>query len=431
MEAINIIISVLSYIGTALTILTLYKVIFFLVGIFKKKRYPEAKQKHIYGLCIAARNEEKVIKNLLDSISNQDYPKERLCVFVVADNCTDNTAQIVRDYDKSKLNVVVYEHNNPDERTKGYALRYLFDQIKKDFGIELFDGYFIFDADNVLQKDYVSKMNDAFDDGNKIITSFRKSKNMNQNWISFAYAMHWLRTCLLENRAKAVLNQACRIQGTGFLFSNELVRDGWNYVTLTEDRSFCSDAVVQNYRIVYCEDAVFYDEQPYNLKVSCRQRIRWAKGHYQSFAENEPKLLKNMFRKNKYFPTTYDCFWLNFPSAAEGAVRRILTRILTITLAFLACDYWGGVKGLLIFYASYIFKAFLSGVGLVLLVLICYRKQLGKMPVWKTIWHTLLFFLFDIIGNFTYYIALFTKVEWKPIPHDTVMEMDKLDNQNK
>ena len=90
-------------------------------------------------------------------------------------------------------------------------------------------------------------MNEAFDAGHKIITSYRNSKNMNQNWISFSYAMHWMRTCLTENRAKGVLNQACRIQGTGFLFASELVKDGWNYTTLTEDRSFCTDAVVQGY----------------------------------------------------------------------------------------------------------------------------------------------------------------------------------------
>lgn len=194
MEAMQIIIKICSVLGTIITVLISYQAIFFIVGLFKTRKFKKTDNFHKYGICIAARNEEKVIKNILDSIANQDYPLDKLCVFVVADNCTDHTAEIVKNYENNDLKIVLYEHHNPEERTKGYALRFLFDKIKSDFGIEAFDGYFIFDADNVMQSDYFSRMNEAFDEGNKIITSFRNSKNMHQNWISFSYAVHWMRT---------------------------------------------------------------------------------------------------------------------------------------------------------------------------------------------------------------------------------------------
>ena len=280
-EILQILITILSTIGIFWTVLSAYQYVLYVIGFFIKPKYKETENKHKYALCIAARNEKKVIRNLLESIDNQDYPKENITVFVVADNCTDNTAEIVKEFGalEGVVKTVVYEHNNPNERTKGFALRYLFDQISKDYGIKAFEGYFVFDADNVLAPDYITRMNEAFDAGNEVVTSFRNSKNIGQNWIAFSYALHWLRTCLFEHRGKNYVKLSCRIQGTGFLFANQFVENGWKYTSLTEDRAFCTDIVVQGHKVGYCEAAKFYDEQPYKLKVALRQRVRWSKGH--------------------------------------------------------------------------------------------------------------------------------------------------------
>ena len=87
-----------------------------------------------------------------------------------------------------------------------------------------------------------------------------------------------------------VLHLATNIQGTGFLFTNEIVKNGWHYTSLTEDRALTADAVAQGYQISYQNEAMFYDEQPVSLKVALRQRTRWAKGHLQAFVESGPYL---------------------------------------------------------------------------------------------------------------------------------------------
>ena len=287
--------------GTILSIVVVHKAFYFVIGMFFTRKFKKAKKKYKYAICIAARNESSVIGNLLDSISKQDYPKELLTVFVVADNCTDDTAKIVR-----KSGAICYERYDDVNKTKGYALQYLFNKIEEDYGRMNFDGYFIFDADNLLKKDYISKMNDAFDSGEKIITSYRNTKNFDENWIASTYALHWIRSIRTNHRARSVLRLATNIQGTGFLFTNEIVRDGWHYTSLTEDRALTADAVAQGYRISYQDEAEFFDEQPVSLKVALRQRLRWSKGHLLAFVESGPYLFMNIIFGKRFLKTNWN-----------------------------------------------------------------------------------------------------------------------------
>lgn len=430
----NVVIKICDIIGVIITVLVLYKGIFAIIGFFKVKHFKKTENKHKYAICVCARNERNVIKNLLESILNQDYPLDKLAVLVCPNNCTDDTAEICREFKNNhpEIEIHVYERHCDAERTKGHALKYIFEQVAEEFeeGVNAFEGYFIFDADNVLNPDYVTRMNEAFDEGNKIVTSFRNSKNMHQNWISYSYAMHWMRTCLTENRGKAILNQACRVQGTGFLFSNELVKDGWNYLSLTEDRCFCTDAIIQNYRISYVEDAVFFDEQPYNLKVALRQRLRWSKGHLTVSFENEAKLLKNMFNPKKNFFIQYDYFWLNFLFTVESGLRKIVKWSMQIALAIIASNFVGWLQAFAISYFLGLASRWISNMALEACILIVYRKQVKaveKPKFWKSLFHVFMFPFFDIIGKWTTYVALFKKVDWKPIPHDTVIDVSKLE----
>ncbi|UKI49536.1 MAG: glycosyltransferase family 2 protein [Clostridium sp.] len=118
------------------------------MGFFMRgKKFEKAPMDKKYACVISARNESQVIGNLIDSIKRQSYPSELVTIFVVADNCTDNTAEICRN-----LGAIVYERFDKNHVSKGYALEFLFDQIEKDYGILSNDYYLIFDADNLLKK---------------------------------------------------------------------------------------------------------------------------------------------------------------------------------------------------------------------------------------------------------------------------------------
>ena len=471
--------------GVILSAVAIHKAFYFIIGMFFARKFAPAKKKHKYAICIAARNEKYVIGNLLDSINKQDYPKELLTVFVVADNCTDNTAEIVR-----KHGAVCYERFDDVNKTKGFALEYLFDRIEEDYGRMSFDGYFIFDADNLLKSNYISKMNDAFDSGEKIITSYRNTKNFDENWIASTYALHWIRSIRTNHRARSVLRLATNIQGTGFLFTNEIVKDGWHYTSLTEDRALTADAVAQGYRISYQDEAEFFDEQPVSLKVALRQRLRWSKGHLLAFAESGPYLFINIFCGKRFLKTNWNKGVnkkqkkKSFKDFCLGVVESVrhrfasfdtliqltpisfinLCRWLLVSVIIYSCyAYTNGIEELSLFGGSTLLAKLLRGffdikinmnAGIYALIIggivtiwlrLLYRlgsyftniwlavylfvvedSRIKKIKLWKKVLYCFTWPVFDIIGRYTTYAALFMDVTWKPIPHESKVTIDDL-----
>lgn len=418
-EILQWIIQLLSNLSKAVTFLYKYKHIYKLTGIVATRKFPPAKRNHKYAVLVAARNEQAVIGNLIDSIHAQDYPRELVTVFVVADNCSDQTAQIARAH-----GAVCYERYDPAHKTKGYALQYLVKRIGEDYGIEKFEGYFLFDADNLLKRDYITRMNESFDAGEKIITSYRNTKNFDDNWISASYAIHWLRTIRHEHRARSLFRLATRIQGTGFLFANEIIRDGWNYTSLTEDRALSADAVVNGYKISYNDAAEFFDEQPVDLRIAMRQRIRWAKGHLQAFTESGGKLLVNIFRKKSF--TSFDMLTVIFPRSIFSTARKLIVYILRLALLLMAGKHFGAVATLTGTTLLWTLRSCLRNMATALYVFIMEGRRIKKMKWYKKIWFCITFPLFDLIGTISMCIALFAKVEWKPIPHHASMGINEL-----
>lgn len=472
MAIVSYVIKIINGIWKFISFLYKFREIYKITGLVATRKFPEAKTKHKYAVLVAARNEEAVIGNLIESIKNQDYPNELIKIFVVADNCSDNTFK-----ESVAGGAVCYERKDNKHRTKGYALQYLVERIREDYGIESFDGYFIFDADNLLARDYITRMNEAFDAGERIITSYRNTKNFNSNWISASYALHWLRTIRNEHRARSLFHLATRIQGTGFLFANELIKDGWKYTSLTEDRAFCADAVAQGYKISYNNEAIFYDEQPIDIKTAMRQRIRWSKGHIQAFLETGPKLFCNIFYiatdiKSKIYCDCksqcsiigllksirlrfmcFDMLTVVIPKALISVLRKIMIYILRVILIVnvgevfvlnYAPDFLKKLFNifdielqlnnkstliiwLTIFAFGWSLSSYFNGVITACYIFIVERKRIMYIKWYKKLWYMLTFPIFDIIGKISLLIAMFAKVEWEVIPHTNSISINDLE----
>ncbi len=401
------------------------RTVYTVVGLFTTKKFPSAKTEHTYAVIIAARNEEAVIGNLIESIHKQDYPSDKIKIFVVADNCTDGTAEAARAH-----GAVCYERRDTKHATKGYALQYLFREIDRDYGIESVDGYFVFDADNLLKSDFIRRMNDAFDSGEKIITSYRNTKNFDDGFLAAGYALHWLRTVRFDNRGRSALGLSSWIQGCGFLMASELLRDGWNYVTFAEDRSFSSDAVAKGLRVSYQHEAQFYDEQPTSLHIAWRQRTRWAKGHLQALSESGGALLCGIFKRGTHRERfmCYEMLMLNFPTPLVTVPAKVTEAVVTALLFHANANFgWSAWVTLGFTLLELLIFEHLATIPMAWVVFFTERKRIPYMKWYKKLWYSLMFPLFSIIGDLAVWVAVFTKVTWKPIPHKAAVKIDEIE----
>ena len=400
-------------------LLFLYQFIYLLVGLFKKPMVFEAKKQHRYAILISAKNEEKVIAHLIHSILNQEYPKELIQVFVVADNCSDQTAEVSRG-----AGATVYERYDSQQLGKGYALQYLLRQIDKDYGLDTFEGYLVFDADNLLEKNYIQEINKVFDNGYRIITSYRNSKNYGSNWISAGTGLWFLREAKFINNARMQLGVSCLVSGTGFLMHRDIVKsnDGWNFFLLTEDVQFSVNSILKGEKIGYCGDAVFYDEQPLRFTDSWNQRLRWTKGFYQVFYEYGSQLLKRFFTTASF--TCYDVLITLTPGFVFLASVLLIGVITAINSAMVMSVYFAQIlHTFLLACATSYLLFFLLGMS-------------TTLAEWKRIYcpnrkKILYMFTFPIF-MFTYVplsvIALFVKIKWKPILHAVSINAEQVKN---
>ena len=427
MKTINTINSIL-YI--ALTVLYFYQFIYIVIALIgdkkKKLEHYEAKKLHKFAFIIAARNEQAVIGNLINSIKQQNYPAELIDVIVVADNCTDDTAQIAREH-----GAICYERFNNMLVGKGYALDYCFNKIVEQFGdYTAYDGYFIFDADNVIDKNYVKEMNKVFDRGYNVITSYRNSKNYDTNWITSGYSLWFIREAKYLNNPRMMLKTSCAVSGTGFLVNSSIIKknNGWKFNLLTEDIQFSVVNILEAEKIGYCESAMFYDEQPTTFKQSWNQRMRWSKGFYQVMFRYGRELIAMMFKKREMFVSCYDmfmtlapatllsigCILLNLIFLAYGATDvHMLRRILPGTLGSIA---FAGVN----------FYLLMFSIGFITLVTE-WNKILA--PANKKIKSLFTFPLFMITYVPISLVALVKKVEWKPIAHSISKSVEEIELQ--
>ena len=402
-----------------------YQLVYLMYGIIslKKPWIFIAGQEHRYAVMISARNEEEVIGELIASLKAQNYPKDKLDIYVVADNCTDRTADAARE-----AGAIVYERFDQVHKGKGFALGYLLHELRADVGESGYDGFFVFDADNIVDENFVAEMNKVFDTGDyAALTSYRNSKNFADNWISAGYGLWFMRETRFLNFPRMLLGTNCAISGTGFLISAGVVKEngGWPYHLLTEDIEFSANCALKGQRIGYCETAILYDEQPTTFRQSWDQRLRWSKGFYQVDFKYGLDLVKGCFTNQANKFSCYDMLMTVAPGMLLTLVMIAMNLILLVT-AFTEPDYiarrvFHEATGALLS-AGVMFYISLFTFGLATTITE-WRKI--RAAAWQKILYTFTFPLFQ----FTYVpialVALVTKVEWRPIKH-TAMSSEKL-----
>lgn len=270
----------------------LYYVLTSIIGLIKnnKIKYSVASTYNNFAIIIPARNEALVIEQLINSLKNINYPKDKYDIYVIPNNCTDNTKEIVEE------SVHIIECKDV-VKTKGDVLKFAFNELKDNNQI---DAYVIFDADNVVHPDFLMQMNNCLVSGYRVAQGFRDAKNPSDNWISGSYTLYYLMQNVLFNYTRMPLGGSASINGTGFMVKKEII-DKWGFetYTLTEDMEFTGICALKGERIAFVENAITYDEYPTKFVSSWNQRKRWSAGILECMKKYSYKLFANFFKKKK------------------------------------------------------------------------------------------------------------------------------------
>lgn len=400
-----------------MTALYFYQVIYMIIGYAKRDVPPtkEASKNHRYAAFISARNEAAVIGELIDTLKKQEYPEELFDVYVLADNCTDNTAQVSRDH-----GAIVYERFNKELVGKGYALDYLYKNVIALKGEDYYDAFMVFDADNIVDKNFVKEMNKTFDTGKyDALTSYRNSKNFGSSWLSAAYSIWFLREARYVNYPRSILGTSCMISGTGFLVSSKVMKEngGWPYHLLTEDIQFSVNCALDGYMIGYCDGAMVYDEQPTTWATSWTQRLRWSKGFYQIDFKYVGSLIKGSFTSKHSRMSCYDMLMTVLPATLLTIFVFVLNGYLLYASLTMPYYYRIVYKAVALRYMMFGLINYYIGmliVGGMVILTEWDRIPATKSEKLKYLWIFPLFIASYIPISIK---ALFATVEWQPIEH--------------
>ena len=353
---------------------------------------------HRFAVIIAARNEESVICNLIDSLHAQDYPRELLDVYVIADNCDDHTADAAR-----RAGAAVYERFNRAEIGKGYVIRFALDKILEEK--DVYDAFCVIDADNVADRNFIRSMNLALCDGSSVAQGYRDMKNPTDNWISGCHSLFYWMENRFYDHARSLMGLSATINGTGFMISRDYLRKyGFHMKTVTEDLELTMQCVINGHKVDWVPDAKVYDEQPLTVGQSMRQRTRWVNGFLQVFMKYFGPLCKTLVQKPDWVKVDMFVFFISLPMMFIGALAIVLFSILEC-----------------IFQPTYacVNLIMLAGASVGVLWLIGYLsvalENKGTRRMMKAV---LTFPIFNLMWLPIYCQCVFRrKVEWKPIIH--------------
>ena len=397
----------------------LYQFIYIVIPFIKKERPAPSGGRNRVAVLISARNEATVIKNLLDSIKAQTYPAELIDVYVVADNCTDSTAEIAK-----SCGVNVYKRFDDINIGKGYALDFLIRRIREKKGENYYDSYLVLDADNVLDTRYIEEMNNTFCDGYEILTSYRNSKNYGDNWITAGYGLWFLRETKYLNYPRHLLGASCAISGTGFMFGKRVAKElgGWGYYLLTEDIEFTVDHVISGYKIGLARKAILFDEQPSTFSQSVRQRMRWAKGYFQVMCHYGKRLLGAVTEKG-----SYSCLdmALNIMPAMVLSFAMVVINVTALITGLLVGE---PVMPVLVSAGEGVRSMYMTLLIIGGITTITEWKNIYASPL-KKIFYTFTFPLFMMTYVPITIAALFKNVEWKPIVHTEAKSLGEITSE--
>lgn len=363
----------------------------------KSQKYNNKKR---YCILIPARYESKVINNLLLSITKQTTKINPKDIYIIVESIKDKTVAIAKQYN---MNIILRE--NLSLKRKGYALNDAVTYIlKKQIH---YDAYFIFDADNILDKDFIKNMEKSINEGYDIGIGYRNTKNSN-TLVSASSALTFSMINTMLNERKNKYHNNLTISGTGYYIKGSIVEE-WNsfpFHSLTEDYELTLYAILNNLTTTYNKKAIFYDEQPDNFNISLKQRTRWVKGYFEARKKYINKISKSEIKNDPNFASKVNAFLGVTPYIY------IIIGLLIILINILI------TKGITTFLCYLTIFLLLIYILLALFTILMLKKEKNSLNISKSMKVKVIFY--NPIFMFSYIICLLRSIFIKDVKWDRI-----------
>ena len=241
------------------------------------------KTRHRFLFLIPAHNEERLLPFVLENLAQLDYSPSQYEIHVVADNCTDQTAEVAR-----RGGATVYERSDTTRRGKGYALEWLLNRLWE--ANIAHDALVILDADTVVSPNFLRVMDARLANGEQAIQAYYAVRDPGSSWaVSIRFialaAVHYLRPL-----GRMVLGGSAGLKGNGMVFAAEVMKKHQWSAHLTEDIEFHMQLILTGGRVTFAPDAVVEAEMPDSLTGAQTQNARWERGRVEMARRYIPPL---------------------------------------------------------------------------------------------------------------------------------------------
>lgn len=246
----------------------LYNLLLAIAGRLSRKKkiaYDDTENYAKIAILIPAYKEDSIILSTVNSYNRLRYPLKHFEVVVIADSLQPRTLQ---ELVATGVHVIPVKF---EKSTKAKSLNTAFEQLGNDYDMAL-----ICDADNVLEEDFLLKINHAFQQGHAVIQGQRVAKNLNTPFAILDAANEIIANHLYRKGANA-LGLSSSVIGSGMAFRYSLIKEILSEIQATGgfDKVLQLLVIAKGYTITYLEDAYVFDEKITHAAVFENQRKRW------------------------------------------------------------------------------------------------------------------------------------------------------------
>jgi cellulose synthase/poly-beta-1,6-N-acetylglucosamine synthase-like glycosyltransferase len=265
---------ILAILTAYLSFTVLYNYLLALTYLFiQEEKITKKSDLNKFCILIPAHNEELLLGGLLESLHSIDYPNDKYEITVIADNCNDDTLKIAEEH---RVKCLVRINN--ELIGKGFALSWALNKIE----LKCFDGIFIIDADNYVDKNLLSELNWSLNSGAKVIQCNNSIGNHDASWLTRIHHVIRYIDNTFVHYAKHKLGLSSFLMGNGMCFAKEIIKKyPWKAFSLSEDFEYYSKLVLDGVLIDFNYQAKVFHQESTSLNQAYSQRSRWSAGKFE------------------------------------------------------------------------------------------------------------------------------------------------------